>query len=97
MTNPNVDVAALAKLARLEVSAEELAKLQGELPGILAFVQSIQEVSHDAPTETPMLRNVMREDAAPHESGLYTTELLDAAPAHKGGQIVVMQVVSRKK
>ena len=95
MTNPEVDVAALAKLARVEVSAEELAKLQEEIPDILAFIQTIQEVSASAPKEEPALRNVMREDANPHESGLHTKELLDAAPAQKDGQIAVKQVISK--
>ena len=38
-----IDVAALAKLARLEVSAEELAKLEKEIPSILAFVETYME------------------------------------------------------
>ena len=38
MTKPDVDVIALAKLARLEVTEAELAKLQEEIPGILTFV-----------------------------------------------------------
>jgi len=33
-----VDIAALAKLARLEVSDAEMVKLETEIPAILAFV-----------------------------------------------------------
>ncbi|MDO8561924.1 MAG: Asp-tRNA(Asn)/Glu-tRNA(Gln) amidotransferase subunit GatC [bacterium] len=40
-----VDVRALARLARLEVSDEELAKLEREIPDILKFVETIQAVS----------------------------------------------------
>lgn len=93
-----VDVAALAKLARLDVSNEELARLETEIPAILAFVEQIQQVSATATAtvESPELRNVMRDDANPHESGLYTDELLKAAPAMRENQVVVKQVISKK-
>ncbi|MEK7509771.1 MAG: Asp-tRNA(Asn)/Glu-tRNA(Gln) amidotransferase subunit GatC [Patescibacteria group bacterium] len=92
-----VNVAALAKLARLEVSQEELVKLEKEIPAILEFVKTIQEVSGNVPAETPTLHNVMRDDEGAHESGVHTKELLDAAPAQKDDQIVVKQVISRKQ
>lgn len=92
-----VDVRALAELARMEVSDADVAKLEGELPTILAFVDTIQKVSGDAPKGDPLHRNIMREDENPHESGLYTKELLEAAPESKQGQLVVKQVISRKK
>ena len=93
----NVDIASLAKLARLEVSAEELSRLEQEIPAILEFVKTVQEVSANAPADVPGLRNVMRDDAEPHESGVYTDDLLAAAPAVKDGQVVVKQVITRKK
>ncbi len=97
MSQPAVDIAALAKLARLEISAEEMAKLEKEIPAILGFVETIQKVATGSATNDTSLRNVMREDANPHESGIYTKDLLDAAPAQKDDQIVVKQVISRKK
>ncbi len=90
-----VDVASLAKLARLEVSAEELQKLETQIPEILAFVETIQTVSDAAPVHEASVRNVMREDANPHESGMYTRDLVDAAPAQKDDQISVLQVISK--
>jgi aspartyl-tRNA(Asn)/glutamyl-tRNA(Gln) amidotransferase subunit C len=92
-----VDVRALAKLARLEVSDEELARLEKEIPAILAFVEQIQEVSAAALPESPEHRNVMRDDANAHEGGLYTEELLKSAPASRDNQVVVKQVISKKK
>ncbi|MFZ2556157.1 MAG: Asp-tRNA(Asn)/Glu-tRNA(Gln) amidotransferase subunit GatC [Minisyncoccia bacterium] len=91
-----VDVAALAKLAKLEVAPEELSKLEKEIPEILGFVETIQEVAADIAHESPEHHNVMREDENPHESGLYSKDLLDAAPAHKDGRVVVKQVISKK-
>nr|AQQ75006.1 hypothetical protein [uncultured bacterium] len=92
-----VDVAALAKLARLEVAAEELAKLETEIPAILGFVEQIQAVAADSTPVSPEHRNIMRDDADPHEGGIYTRDLLDAAPAQKDGMVAVKQVVSRNK
>lgn len=92
-----VDVRALASLARLQVSDEELAKLEREIPEILNFVQTVQSVSAHARKSEPVLRNVMRGDIGPHESGLYTEELLKAAPAREGNRIAVKQVLSRNK
>ena len=93
-----VNIAALAKLARLEVSAEELQKLEKEIPSILAFVETIQAASAKGSGEPKeALRNVMRADNNPHESGKYTEQLLKAAPAREGDRIAVKQVISRKK
>lgn len=97
MSNPKVDVAALAKLARLEVSDEELAKLEKEIPSILAFVETIQRASVGAEHKGEGLRNVMRADENPHESGIYTEKLLNAAPVREGDRIAVKQVLTRKK
>ncbi len=92
-----VDVRALANLAKLEVSDAEVAKLESELPAILSFVETVQQVSSDMKEESPVHRNIMRDDGEPHESGMYTADILAAAPAQRDNQIVVKQVISRKK
>lgn len=91
-----VDVRALAKLARLDVSDEELARLEKEIPAILGFVEQIQNVPTDAVPTSPEHRNIMREDVNPIESGTHTEELLKAAPATRDNQVVVKQVISKK-
>ena len=96
MTDPAIDVRALARLARLEVSDTELAKLEKEIPDILAFVETIKKADVSAETKADGLRNVMRTDENPHESGKYTKQLLDAAPAREGNRIAVKQVISRQ-
>ena len=93
----NVNVAALAKLARLEVSDEELAKLEKEIPEILSFVKVIQGAHASVEAKSPALRNVTREDGNPHDSGTYTERLLEAAPSREGNRVAVKQVISRKK
>ena len=97
MNPKDVDIAALAKLARLHVSEGELAKLQDEIPNILGFVEIVQSATLGKGVHAPTLRNIMRADENPHESGMYTDKLLDAAPARENGRVVVSQVISRKK
>ena len=93
----DVDIAALAKLARLEVSEEERLRLSKEIPEILSFVEAIQKADISGVSAGHGLHNVMREDTNPHESGIYTDRLIDAAPEKKNNKIVVKQVISRKK
>lgn len=92
-----VDVKALAQLARLDVGDAELARLEKEIPAIVGFVEQIQKVSSTAAAESPEHHNVMRDDVGAHESGLYTDELLAAAPSQRDGRVVVKQVISKKK
>ena len=97
MSEPKVDIRALAALARIEVGDAEIEQLEQEIPGILAFVETIQQadVSNAAPTSE--LRNVMRDDGEPHQTGMYTDALLAQAPARKGNRLAVKQVISRNK
>ena len=97
MADLNIDVQALANLARIEMPEEELKKLKSELPAILDFVNLIQEADASDLNRSPELRNVMREDAGAHESGIYTEKILAQAPQSKNDRVVVNQVVSRKK
>ncbi len=92
----DVDIAALAKLARLEVADEEMKRLETEIPSILEFVETIQKADVSGVSMDRSLRNVMRADDKPIESGLYTESLLKAAPAREGDRIAVKQVISRK-
>ena len=92
-----INVRALAALARLEASDDELAKLEKEIPDILKFVETIQSVSGKETAPSPTLINVMRADENPHEGGIYTEALLKAAPARVGNRIGVRQGISRIK
>ncbi len=98
-----VNIRALADLARVEISDDEIMKLEKEIPGILAFVEQIQKVDVSHVSHDTTLRNVMRADENPHESGIHTEALLSAAPAREampagsqGDRIAVKQVISRK-
>ena len=92
----DIDIKALAALARLTVEETELARLERELPTILKFVDTIQGADVSTEAVAPELRNVVRADDHPIESGTYTEALLSAAPAREGDRIAVKQVISRK-
>ena len=96
---PQVDIRALATLARLELSDAEVEKMQHEIPGILAFVEQIQSVVPPAGGRgvSPEHRNITRSDAITHESGIHTETLLSAAPVREGNYVSVKQVLTRKK
>lgn len=96
MAEPKVDVRTLAALARIEVPDVELEKLEREIPSILAFVETIQKADVSKTTSTPELRNVVREDGEPHQTGIYTEALLAQAPVRQGNRLAVKQVISRK-
>ena len=93
--NQKIDIAALAKLSRVEVSMDEMAKLARELPSIVAFVETIQKADVSQAQTDTSLRNVMREDQNPIAAGTYTETLLSAAPTRVGDHVAVKQVVSR--
>lgn len=86
----------LATLARLEVPEEELSELEREIPAILKFVETISHLSVGELKRNHMdIKNVMREDGEPHESGIYTEKILKAAPSRKENRIAVKQVVKK--
>lgn len=98
MTQPVVDVRALASLARLDVSDAELAKLEREIPEILAFVDTIQKAAADvAKAQLPPHHTVMREDVDPTVAGTFTERLLAAAPYRRGDRVAVKQVLHKEK
>ena len=70
--------------------------MRGEFDSILEYVATIQKVSASATERTPSIvaqRNVMREDANPHETGLYTEALVGAAPRREGEYIKVKKIL----
>ena len=97
----------LAKLARIDISEKEAENLANELGNILKYVSDLkvaitkkQETPKDKPTgqarnksEDLSNRNVMREDVESHESGVYTEDLLNAAPDREGEYIRVKKIL----
>ncbi|HZV96532.1 MAG TPA: Asp-tRNA(Asn)/Glu-tRNA(Gln) amidotransferase subunit GatC [Candidatus Nitrosocosmicus sp.] len=97
MSEPRIsreDVQHVARLARLELSAEDLVRMQAELSNILAYIDKLRSVdtagvpptSHAVP-----LTNVMREDE-PRPS-LPLADMLANAPDAAGDFFRVPRIV----
>lgn len=91
----------LAKLSRIELKEGEAEKLAGELERILNYVEEIKSATNlqeqaketGRKKENHPNRNLMREDAEPHESGIYTEDLLNSAPDREGGYVKVKKIL----
>lgn len=84
----------LAALARIAVSDDEKKILRHDLEGILTLVSKIKDVTAEmGEPEAGELRNVMRGDGEPHESGIFTDELLAQAPARDGNRVLVKKIL----
>ncbi len=88
------DVAHLAQLAHIEMSADELDRMAGELAVIVDSVKSVSEVAGaDIPaTSHPIpLTNVLREDVVGHV--LTAEQALSGAPDAQGGRFRVPAIL----
>ena len=84
----------LAVLARIKVPEEEIPKLQKDIENILEYVGELSAApTLGAAAEKPFLRNIMREDENPHETGLYTENILENSPRHEKGYLVVKKIL----
>lgn len=88
------DVRAIADLARLELSNEEVQQYQKQLSDILGYFQKLEELdtSHIDPTSSVLpLTNVMREDKA--AEALAVEDVVANAPDSDGEQFRVSAVL----
>ncbi len=92
------DIDNLANLARIALSEGEKDKLQQDMESILGYVSELKkapsfaEASEGKP-ERYYLRNVMREDVEPFESGVNTEMILSQAPKRKDDFFVVKKIL----
>ncbi len=76
------EIEKLAELSRMEVTPEEVEKFSKDIESILEYVSELKEIAIDEDVrEAGILRNIMREDGEPHEKGIYTKDILNAAPS----------------
>lgn len=88
------DIEKLSELARIEMSQEEKEKILKDMDSILGFVNQIQEADVDiTEREAGEIRNIMRKDENPHESGEYTEDILKEAPKVRNEYIEVKKIL----
>ena len=91
------DVAHVAHLARLGLTDEELARLEGQLNHILEQYAILAELEteHIAPTaQTIELENILRDDIV--TPSFTVDEALAGAPERVGDHIVVPAIIDKK-
>ncbi len=89
------DVLKLARLARIDLTNEEIAEFEGEFNEILQYVEQLQAVDVEgfAPTsQVTGLINITRKDVEKNY-GYTATELLKNAPSVKDGHIQVRKMI----
>src|SRR3989344_3912409 len=89
------EIEKLAQLARIKIPDEEISSLTGEIDSILEYVRQIQEAGPDSlETEnTSNTVNIMREDGIPHDSGIYSKDILAQSPQTEGEYIKVKKIL----
>lgn len=89
------DVKKLAALARIEIPDESLSAFTKEFDGVLAYVGTLDTLalSHETPS-AGAVRNVLREDDAPHAPGAYTEKIAEQFPKREGNHLSVKQIIS---
>ncbi len=92
------DVIRLGGLARIELTDTEAESFALEITSILGYVSEITDITGDAAPEKKVgaLYNVMREDGEPHAPGIYTEDLLNAAPEREGQYVKVKKILADK-
>lgn len=93
------DVKKLARLARIEMSDEEMLDIAKDFGAILAYVGQIQEVSKLKNIENLhqnsnnyFLQNVTREDVSENKRGEYTDRIMANVPDKQDGFLKVKQI-----
>lgn len=87
----------IAKLARLEFSKTELAKMQQELANILDYIEQLNEVdiTNVQPTSHPLtLTNVYRMDDADSQSPATVEAMLSQLPNKEGRHVKVKEILA---
>jgi aspartyl-tRNA(Asn)/glutamyl-tRNA(Gln) amidotransferase subunit C len=92
------EVEEIALLARLQLTADEIERLRGELSGILGYVEKlracdttgVEPMTHAVPMDCPL----RPDELAP---SLSTDDALAAAPRHADDSFVVPRVIEQER
>ncbi len=83
----------LANLARIEITDAEADSLTTELDSILGYVGQIKDASSGEVLSSPVLKNVLRDDAPTNSDNEYTEDLLNNAPGREGRYLKVKKIL----
>lgn len=90
------EVEHVARLARMDISPEEIESLRKDLSSVLDYIESLKKadiVKQDATSHLGEAVNVFRPDRAVKESEEVVGKLVQSAPSKKDGYIKVRPVL----
>ncbi len=89
------EIEKLAELSRIALTTEEKEEFRRNMDSILGYVEQVNKVSGSLAggKKAGLLRNVMRDDSNPHESGIYTEILVSAAPKREGNYVKTKKIL----
>lgn len=88
------DIEKLSELSRMKITEEERDSLLKDIDPILEYVSQLNEATERSDSFVlSEHRGIMREDGDPHESGIWTKEILEQAPAREGEMIKVKKIL----
>ena len=93
-----INVAAVARLAKLDFSDEEMASLEKDMNAIINFADKLGEAdtaNEDISLQINPLQNVFRDDEP--VSGIPTEKLIAAAKTQENGYITVPRVIGEQE
>jgi len=89
------DIEKLALLARIAITPEERDTFLTEIDSILAYIAKVNKApTAGALTQAGLVKNVLREDTHPHDSEIYTADILSQAPSREGNFVKVKKILS---
>lgn len=90
------DIIALSKLARIELTEQEVEKYTTEMAAVLEYVSEIKDIVGDEVISEPVLGvryNIFRQDEVTNAPDSYTKDLLKAMPKTEGRFLVVKKIL----
>lgn len=89
------DIEKLAKLARINLSDEEKKRLPREVDGILGYIAQLKEITSSVVEEKKAgeLRNVVRTDENPTETGVNTKDIVTNMPNSQDNYLRVEKIL----
>lgn len=87
------DIEKLAELSKIRLPEGEALKFAKDFESILGYVKQIESVQVGGVKESFFLKNVLRADANPHETGALSEALLAAAPETHDGFVKVNKIL----
>lgn len=92
------DIVHLARLARVELSPEEIGKLGVDIADIVEYVSVISSLTAEEGINTKVCGpryNVFRSDTVTTQPKEYTDRMLAAAPQTQDGYVVVKKIIDQ--